>query len=75
MPYGMSINTLRWHTRQFTTQHHKLLSPLPQKLSAEHPLIIHHIFRFCSSHSNIIQVSSVTHKKAWCTRSSKDLFL
>ncbi|KAM0043992.1 hypothetical protein Hdeb2414_s0010g00347931 [Helianthus debilis subsp. tardiflorus] len=38
MPYGMSINTLRWHTRQFTTQHHKTTLSSPSKTFGRTPL-------------------------------------
>ncbi|KAJ0780068.1 hypothetical protein HanPI659440_Chr06g0233481 [Helianthus annuus] len=38
MAYGMSINTLRWHTRQFITQHHKITLSSPSKTFGRTPL-------------------------------------
>ncbi|KAJ0521018.1 hypothetical protein HanIR_Chr10g0465991 [Helianthus annuus] len=73
MPYGMSINTLRWHTRQFTTQHQKTTLSSPSKTFGR--TLLDHPSYFSISFFTFQHHTSVTHKKAWCTRSSKDLFL
>ncbi|KAM0058552.1 hypothetical protein Hdeb2414_s0005g00171441 [Helianthus debilis subsp. tardiflorus] len=54
------------------TKPFKLPLLLPS-FSAEHPSppLIH--FRFCSSHSNHLQASKITHKESWSKRKAKDL--